>query len=100
MTVSPLSMASRFRRQLPEFMVVTVEGVYEDIDPDVTERTPGRVVVTMPDFTADALAHVLGYLGRFAELLDGERLGVGPAELAGALHEAAAVAGVPCSGEV
>ena len=50
----------------------------------------------MPDFTADALAHVLEYLGRFAELLDVERLGVGPGELARALHEAAASTGVPC----
>lgn len=90
--------ASLFRRELPEFVSVRVEGAYENFDPDITERTPGRVVVAMPDFTAEALAHVLNYLGRFAELLDAERLGVGPEELAQALHEAAAATGVPCAG--
>ena len=91
--------ASRFRRELPEFVSVWVEGAYENFDPDITERTPGRVVIAMPDFTADALAHALDYLGRLAELLDGERLGVGPGELAAALHAAAAVTGVPCTFE-
>lgn len=86
-----------YRRELPEFVTVSVEGSYEDVDPDITERTPGRVVVAMPDFTAESLAHVLDHLGRFAALLDVERLGVGPDDLAHALHEAAAVTGVPCA---
>lgn len=85
-----------FRRDLPEFVSVRVDGAYENFDPDITERTPGRVVISMPDFTADSLAHVLDYLGRFADLLDMERLGVGPGDLAQALHEAAATTGMPC----
>ena len=93
----PLSLAPYFHRELPEFVTVAVDGAYENFDPDITERTPGRVVIAMPDFTADALAHVLGYLARFADLLDAERLGVGPQELAEALHAAAATTGVPCT---
>ena len=99
MAVSPLSATSVFRRELPEFVSVAVDGAYENFDPDITERTPGRVVIAMQDFTADALAHVLGHLGRFAELLDVDRLGVGPQELAEALHAAAAATGVPCACE-
>ena len=95
----PSVQASGFRRELAEFVSVGVEGTYENFDPDITERTPGRVVVAMPDFTADALAHVLDHLGRFAELLDVDRLGVTPRELADALHEAAATTGVPCATE-
>ena len=99
MAVTKLSATSSFLRELPEFVSVRVDGAYENFDPDITERTPGRVVIAMPDFTADALAHVLDHLGRFAELLDVERLGVGPSELAEALHQAAAAAGVPCASQ-
>ena len=96
MTAASSSIAGDFRRELAEFVSVEVQGTYENFDPDITDRTPGRVVIAMPDFTADALAHALGYLGRFAELLDADRLGVGPGELAQALREAAAATGVPC----
>lgn len=97
MTVS--SAAPVFRRELPEFVSVRIEGAYENFDPDITERTPGREVIAMPDFTAEALSHVLSHLGRFAQLLDVERLGVGPDELARALHEAAAATGVRCASD-
>ena len=92
-----VSAASAFSRDLPEFVSVRVDGAYDNFDRDITERTPGRVVVAMPDFTADALAHMLDYLGRLADVLDAERLGVGPHDLAQALHEAAAATGVPCT---
>lgn len=85
-----------FRRELSEFVTVSVDGSYDHFDPDITERRPGRVLIAMPDFTADALAHVLSYLGRVAELLDADRLGVSPHELAEALYAAAASTGVRC----
>ena len=96
MSVPPLTASPSFRRELSEFVTVSVDGAYNHFDPDVTERTPGRVVIAMPDFTADALAHVLSYLGRIAELLDTERVGVSPHELAEALYEAAASTGARC----
>lgn len=99
MAVSPMPPVSSFNRELPEFVSVRVDGAYDYFDEDITERTPGRVVIAMPDFTADALAHVLSYLGRFAGLLDVDRLGVTPCELAEALHEAAAATGVSCTSE-
>jgi hypothetical protein len=83
-------------RNLPEFVSVTVEGVFGGVDPDITERTPGRVVVTMPDFTADALAHALSYLSRVADAMNRERVGVGECELAEALFEAARAGGYRC----
>jgi hypothetical protein len=85
-----------FRRDLSEFMTVSIDGNYDTLDPDITDRTPGRVVITIPDFTADAWAHVLTDLGRIAELLDTGRLGLSPQELAQALSEAAASTGVHC----
>ena len=87
-----------FRRDLSEFMAVSIEGNYDTLDPDITDRTPGRVVIAMPDFTADAWAHVLSDLGRIAALLDTECLGLDPQELAQALSDAAASTGVYCPG--
>ena len=93
--------AAGWRRDLPEFVSVTVEGTYGGVDPDITERTPGRIVVTMPDFTADALAHALSYLSRVADAMNRDRVGVGERELAEALFEAAHAAGYRCpSGHV
>ena len=85
-----------FRRDLSEFMTVSVDGNYDTLDPDITDRAPGRVVIAMPDFTADAWAHVLRDLARIAELLDTECLGLSPQELAQALSDAAASTGVHC----
>jgi hypothetical protein len=48
-------------------MSVAVEGTISGVDPDVTERAPGRVVIVMPDFTADAVAHLLSRLGGLAD---------------------------------
>ena len=85
-----------FHRELPEFLSVTVEGDFAGVDQDITERIPGRVVVVMPDFTADALAHALAYLARIGDALDQERVGVGERELAEALFDAARAAGYHC----
>jgi hypothetical protein len=85
-----------WRRELPEFVSVAVEGPFRGLDRDVTERVPGRVVIAMPDFTADALAHVLNHLGQLADTLHIERVGVGEAELAAALFDAAQAAGYHC----
>jgi hypothetical protein len=93
--------AAGWRRDLPEFVSVTVEGTYGGVDPDITERTPGRIVITMPDFTADALAHALSCLSRVADAMNRHRVGVGERELAEALFEAAHAGGYRCpSGHV
>ena len=90
------SSCSSWRRDLPEFVSVSVAGVFGGIDRDVTERTPGRVVIAMPDFTADALAHVFAHLARIADTMNGERVGVGEQELAQALFDAARASGYRC----
>jgi hypothetical protein len=87
---------SSWRRDLPEFVSVSVAGAFGGIDRDVTERTPGRVVIAMPDFTADALAHVFAHLARIADAMNGERVGVGEQELAQALFDAARASGYRC----
>lgn len=66
------------------------------MDPDVTRRTPGRVMIAMPDFTADAVAHVLRDLGELADRIHLERDWTGERELAAALQEAARAAGYRC----
>lgn len=50
----------------------------------------------MPDFTADAVAHVLRKLGGLADQLGMERDWMGERELAAALFEAARAAGYRC----
>ena len=92
-----------WRRELPDYVSVAVDGTLSGIDPDVTERAPGRVVIAMPDFTADAVAHVLSKLGELADRLGMERDWMGERELAAALFEAARAAGYRCpvaAGEV
>jgi hypothetical protein len=74
----------------------TVDGHIGGIDPDVTDRAPGRVVITMPDFTADAVAHALADLGELADRIKLDRVWTGERELAAALLEAAEVAGYHC----
>lgn len=85
-----------WRRELPDYVSVAVDGVVGGIDPDVTERAPGRVVIVMPDFTADAVAHVLSNLGELADRFGVERDWMGEHELAVALFDAAAAAGYRC----
>ena len=85
-----------WRRELPDFVSVSLDGDVGGIDPDVTLRAPGRVVIVMPDFTADAVAHVLGRLGDLADRFGMERDWMGERELAAALADAAAEAGYHC----
>ena len=57
------AVAAAFRRDLPEHITVAVDGVLTDLDepdePVPDTRPVGRVVVTMPAFVADTLAHGL-----------------------------------------
>lgn len=85
-----------WRRELPDFVSVAVDGAIGGIDPDITERAPGRVVIVMPDFTADAIAHVLSNLGELADRFGMERDWMGEHDLAVALSDAAAAAGYHC----
>lgn len=87
-----------WRRELPEFISVVVDGEFGDIDVEVTERMPGRVTVVMLDFTADAIAHALIDLGELADRVRMDRERTGERELAAALQEAAEVAGYRCPG--
>ena len=85
-----------WRRELPDYVSVAVDGQVGGIDPDVTVRAPGRVVIVMPDFTADAVAHVLSNLGELADRFGMERDWMGEHDLAVALFDAAAAAGYQC----
>lgn len=85
-----------FRRDLPEYVSVAVDGQMSGLDPDVMQRGPGRVVIVMPDDMADAIAHALSDLGELAERLHMERDWMGEQELAAALFDAAAAAGYRC----
>ena len=82
-------MSDPFHRTLPDQLTVSVDGTC-DADPDSTDGRPVRVVVTMPDYVADSLAHLLSNLGQVAELLGAtDTTGINAAELAQALYEAA-----------
>ena len=88
-----------FRRELADRVTVTVEGTVSGVDPDVTVRCPGRVVVTMPDFVADELAHALGQAWQLVDMLGRDTPGMGEAggrALTAALAEAAAAGGFRC----
>ena len=85
-----------WRRELPDYVSVAVDGLMGGIDPDVSSRPSGRVVVVMPDSTADAFAHALSSLGELADRLGMERDWMGEGELAVALFEAARAAGYHC----
>jgi hypothetical protein len=78
-----------FSRTLPDELTVSVDGELE-LDHDITERPAARVVVTMPDFVADGLAHLLTDAARVSEVFDGsESNGVDGQALADALYAAA-----------
>jgi hypothetical protein len=48
-----------WRRELAEQVSVAVDGVVELADTVPERRRVGRVVVSMPDFVADTVAHLL-----------------------------------------
>jgi len=80
-----------FHRELPDYITVTVDGVVEGVDPDVTDRPPGRVVITLPDYAADSLAHLIAQSWWISRLFDSEdRFGLADRALAEAIYAAAA----------
>jgi len=85
-----------FSRQLPDSVTVAADGTLT-LDPDITERPVARVVVTMPDYVADDLAHLLACLGRIAGTCGGlDGSGMHTDSLAAALYTAAASGGHRC----
>lgn len=80
-----------FRRELPDYITVTVEGVIPDVDPDVADQSPARVVITLPDYAADSLAHLIARAWWMSRLFENEgRFGLADRALAEALYDAAA----------
>jgi hypothetical protein len=94
MTVEALS--PTWHEDLPEYMTVAVDGVLTDVDPQITHRLPGRVVLTMPDFTADNLGRVLAKAWKIARAVDDPSVGQAERALAEALVAAAEVGGYRC----
>ena len=92
-------MSTQFHRALPDELTVSVDGVLE-LDHDITERTAARVVVSMPDYIADALAHLLADAARVAEVFGGfPSTGLDAAALADALYAAATSGDYRCPRE-
>jgi hypothetical protein len=85
-----------YRRELSDNVTVTVEGAMTEVDPDVSDRPPARVVLAMPDYTADALAHLLAAWHTARALAEVEDLGPNERTLAEALYEAALSGGYRC----
>ena len=80
-----------FYRELPDYIVVTVDGVVHGVDPDITDQTPARIVITLPDYAADGLAHLIAYSWWAGRLFDNEgRFGIAEQALAEAIYAAAA----------
>jgi len=91
-------MSTHFRR-LADDLTVSVDGVLE-LDHDITERRAARVVVTMPDYVADGLAHLLADAVRIAEVFGGfQSNGLDAAALAEALYAAATSGDYRCPRE-
>jgi hypothetical protein len=89
-------MSDPFFRALPDDLTVRVDGVLE-LDRDSTERVAARVVVAMPDFVADGLAHLLADAARVAEVFGGfQSNGIDGAALAEALYAAATSGDYQC----
>lgn len=79
-----------FRRVLEDAVTVAIDGTCE-LDPDITEQPVSRVVLTMPDYVADGLAHLLAYLSRVVSGFGGlDNSGIHSGSLAAALFSAAA----------
>jgi hypothetical protein len=93
--------AELFRRELPEHITVSVDGVYDDLvseDEVKDTRSVGRIVLAMPDFYADSLARNLAALWRLVNSVGADTERVGPTEraIAEALFEAARFMGYQC----
>jgi hypothetical protein len=83
-----------FRQDLPEYMTVSLDGVVTGVDPQITHRLPGRVVLAMPDFTADNLGRVLAKAWQVAQAMDDPSIGQAERALAEALVAAAEVSAI------
>ena len=80
-----------FRRDLPDYITVTVDGVIHGVDPDVADQPPARIIVILPDYAADSLAHLIAQSWWLSRLFDTEgRFGLADRALAEALFAAAA----------
>jgi hypothetical protein len=83
-----------FYRRLPSSVVVRLDGIYDDadeLDPAVEDldHPPGRIVLELPDFLADSLAHMIETVWDVSERLTGGEPYDGPTpDLAEALHAA------------
>jgi hypothetical protein len=86
-----------FRQDLPEYMAVSLDGVVTGVDPQITHRLPGRVVLTMPDFTADNLGRVLAKAWQIAQAMEDPSIGQAERALAEALVAAAEAGGFRCA---
>jgi hypothetical protein len=86
-----------YRRQLHDYISIAVEGSLPDVDRDVAARPPARVVITMPDFAADSLAHLVARAWQVAEVMGGILdIGEPERELAEALYDAITASGYRC----
>jgi hypothetical protein len=98
--VTTTAVAVAFRRDLPEHVTVSVDGTLTILDPDdpVPDKRPvGRVVVSMPNFVADALSHTLAKAWQANRLFGGDSdIGETERALAEALMAAAEASGNRC----
>jgi hypothetical protein len=86
-----------YHRQLHDYISIAVDGTLADVDQDVAARPPARVVITMPDFAADGLAHLVARAWQVAEVMGGTLdIGEPERELAEALYEAITTSGYRC----
>jgi hypothetical protein len=86
-----------FRRELADYITVAVNGVVEGVDDDITTRAPARVVVSLPDYVADGLAHLVARLWKLSVVFGDERgTGIDERPLAEALFAASAAGGYRC----
>jgi hypothetical protein len=89
-----------WRQELSDHVTVALDGTLPDPDPDLPDgqdRVMSRVVISMPDYLAHSLSHLIA---RFCRLTDvfGEPEWLAPTapELAEALAAAASAAGCYC----
>jgi hypothetical protein len=94
-----------WRRELAEQVTVVIDGVVAGLveaDDVPEERAVARVVVSMPDFVADTLAHLIAGACDLGETVMGETDVVGGSDeraLAEALFAASRVSGYRCPTE-
>lgn len=89
-------MSETFERELPDSLVIRVDGLLPP-DKEDGNRQPARVVLTMPDFVADGLAHLLAEANRAAAIFGAIGIsGIDGWRLADALYAAATFGDYRC----